>query len=69
MKILESRELPKTIVKEYLIEVNGIRYRYLDHYNERGKIIDSELYNELGDVITDNGLFSEIQNFIDRYES
>jgi hypothetical protein len=68
MKILESRELPKTIVKEYLVEVNGIRYRYLDHYNEKNKVIDSELYNELGDVITDNELISEIQNFIDSNE-
>lgn len=54
--------------KNYVIEVDGKTYFYKDYYNSKGKVIDSELSDEVG-LITNQDLIEHIQNHIDNLEN
>ena len=66
MKVLHT-SFSDVTERNYVIEVDGKTYFYKDYYNNKGKVIDSELSDEDG-LVTDQELIEHIQNFIDRFE-
>jgi hypothetical protein len=64
MKI-KSKDIHKTHIEDYIVEYEGVDYRYLDYFNEDLKIIDSRLETVDGHPVQDPVIFEAIQNCID----
>lgn len=58
----------QTTIKEYVVKLNRKTYTYRDYYNEKGKVIDSELTNSKNELVTDYDLIEKIQEMIDESE-
>jgi len=64
MKIL-AIDTDKIVTKSYTVQKDDQTYRYVDYFNEDGKIIDSRLETVEGYAVEVPALFEEIQEFID----
>jgi hypothetical protein len=52
---------------EYRFTVNGVDYVYTEHEDERGKVIDTELFTSTGQWVEDEEIEIAIQEFIDQF--
>ena len=64
MKI-KSKDTYKLTTEDYIVEFEGQDYRYVDYFNEDGKIIDSELKTLDGFAVEVPTIFEAVQSFID----
>jgi len=64
MKI-KSKDTHKIHTEDYVVEYEGTDYRYVDYFNEDGKIIDSRLETIDGYAVEVPHIFEAIQNFVD----
>jgi hypothetical protein len=64
MKLL-AIDIDKVTTKSYTIQKDDQTFRYVDYFNEDGKIIDSRLETVEGYAVEIPALFEEIQGFID----
>jgi hypothetical protein len=67
MKLLAIDE-DKVITKSYTIQKDDQTYRYVDYFNEDGKVIDSRLETVEGYAVEIPALFEEIQEFVDEQD-
>ena len=65
MKIL-AIDTDKIVTKSYTVQKDEQTYRYVDYFNEDGKIIDSRLETVEGYAVEVPALFEEIQEFVDQ---
>jgi len=61
MKIIST--LTQTVVN-YQLEIDDKVFYYKEYLDDRGKVIEDELFNETG-VITDEDLIDQVRTFID----
>jgi hypothetical protein len=64
MKLL-AIDIDKVTTKSYTIQKDDQTFRYVDYFNEDGKIIDSRLETVEGYAVEIPALFEEVQEFID----
>lgn len=64
MKLLATDEC-KVTTKSYTVQKDDQTFRYVDYFNEDGKVIDSRLETIEGYAVEIPALFEEIQEFID----
>lgn len=55
----------KVTTETYEIDDNGKKYTYIEYLNEKGKLIDCSVRNEVGGENSDAALLEKIQNFVD----
>lgn len=67
MKLL-AIDVDKVTTKSYTIQKDEDTYRYVDYFNEDGKIIDSRLETVEGYAVEVPALFEEIQEFVDEQD-
>ena len=60
MKTLEETKVVRSAVL-----LNGEIYTLNDFVNEKGRVIDSELYDAQGDLVFDEDLLERAQNAVD----
>jgi len=64
MKLL-AIDIDKVTTKSYTIQKDDQTFRYVDYFNEDGKVIDSRLETVEGYAVEIPSLFEEIQEFVD----
>ena len=67
MKLL-AIDIDKVTTKSYTIQKDDQTFRYVDYFNEDGKIIDSRLETVEGYAVEIPSLFEEIQEFVDEQD-
>ena len=67
MKLL-AIDIDKVTTKSYTIQKDEDTYRYVDYFNEDGKVIDSRLETVEGYAVEIPALFEEIQEFVDEQD-
>jgi hypothetical protein len=50
----------------YDIEVDGLSYEYVEHENEKGKLIDYTLTTYNGYIVRDDDILTAIQDYLER---
>jgi hypothetical protein len=65
---LISQHTDYTITKNYTVSVGDNIFTYKEFLNEKGKVIDEQIFDVNGDEVIDDDLLEEVRKFIDNLE-